>query len=114
MQDQLEQIEISIEEAKKTVAMKEALHNLLDNKDFKAVIEEGYFEKEASRVVLLKSDPEMQDEKSQKQLDHTIIAIGSLRQYFRTIMQLGYMAERSIADDEATREDLLAEEIING
>lgn len=111
MQEQIEQIEVSISEARKTVNKMEALLRLLDNKDFLEVIEDGYFKDEASRIVLLKADPEMQEDKYQNQLDNSIIAIGTLRQYFRSIMQLGRMAERSIKDDETTREELLAEEI---
>ena len=108
---QIEEIEISIEQARESIAKMEALLNLTKNKDFKLVIEEGYFEKEASRCVLLKADPNIQDEASQKMLDNTIIAIGYLRQYFTTVMQLGRMAQHSLAADEETKQELLAEGI---
>lgn len=108
---QIEEIEVSIQAAKEQVAKMEALLRLTENRDFKAIIDDGYFVQEASRVVILKADPEMQDEKYQKQLNNSITAIGSLRQYFRGIIQLGRMAQRSIADDELTREELLAEAV---
>lgn len=111
MNDEVEQIELSIQEAKKNVNKMQALLRLIDNKDFQVVLDDGYFRDEASRIVILKADPEMQKEEYQKQLDNSIIAIGGLRQYFRTVMQLGRMAERSISDDERTREELLAEEL---
>src|SRR6056300_939800 len=106
---QIEQIELSIEAAKANVEKMEALLRLIDNKDFKDIIDDGYFRDEAARVVILKADPEMQEAKYQDQLDKSIVAIGQLRQYFRSIMQMGRMAERSIRDDEETRQELLAE-----
>lgn len=111
IEQQIEEIEVSIAAAKSQVAKMDALLRLTENKDFKEIIDDGYFIKEASRVVLLKADPEMQDAKFQKQLDDSIIAIGVLRQYFRSVIQLGRMAQRSIEDDEKTREELLAEAV---
>jgi len=108
---QIEQIELSIEAAKANVEKMEALLRLIDNKDFKDIIDDGYFRDEAARVVILKADPEMQEAKYQDQLDKSIVAIGQLRQYFRSIMQMGRMAERSIRDDEETRQELLAEAV---
>lgn len=108
---QIEQIELSIEAAKENVEKMEALLRLIDNKDFKTIIDDGYFKNEAARLVILKADPEMQEAKFQDQLDKGIIAVGQLRQYFRTIMQIGRMAERSIRDDEQTRQELLAEAV---
>lgn len=108
-EEQLENIEISIEQAKKAIDMMESLLKLTKNKDFKKVINEGYFEKEASRLVLLKADPSMQSPEDQRLLDNSIIAIGFLRQYFSAVIQMGRMAERSIANDEVTREELLGE-----
>jgi len=109
--EQLEQVEVSIEQAKEAITNKEALDKLTANPDFKKVVLEGYFEKEASRLVLLKADPSMQDEKEQSQIDKSINAIGYVRLYFHTIMQLGLQMERTIAEDEKTREELLSEEL---
>ena len=107
--EQLEQIEISIEQAQEAVALKRALNNLLKNKDFESIISIGYFEKEASRLVLLKADASMAKDSDQNLILKSIDSIGFLRQYFTTIMQLGRMAERSIEEDQLTREELLAE-----
>ena len=107
----LEQIEISDNQAKEMIFKMESLLKLTKNRDFKKVIEEGYFEKEASRAVLLKADPNMQDAEAQKSLDNQIIAIGYLRQYFTTIMQLGRMAEQEVKANESTREEILAEQL---
>lgn len=110
-ESQIEEIEISIEQAKSTISTMESLLKLTKNRDFKKVVLEGYFEKEASRLVLLKADPSLQKDEDQNQIMNQINAIGYVRQYFNTIMQLGRMAERSLEADENTREELLGENL---
>jgi len=105
---QLEHVELSIERAQEAIDKSDALTRLSINKDFINIIQEGYFEKEASRIVLTKADPAVQDVESQKALDNTIIAIGHLRQYFITLHQLGRMSSKAIEDDKNTREEILA------
>ena len=109
VEEQLEQIEISDKQAKEMVSKMESLLRLVKNRDFKKVIEEGYFEKEASRIVLLKGDPEMQSEADQRTLDNMIIAVGGLRQYLSSTMQIGRMAQRDLAANAEAREEMLAE-----
>jgi hypothetical protein len=109
--DQIEQIELNIEDAKQVVARKRAVEALLKNPSFKKVITEGYFKEEASRLVLLKADMNYQTEESQTQIDKSIIGIGYLRQYLSSLMQLGTMAENAIASDEATLQELLTEQL---
>lgn len=109
--EQIEQIELSIEQAKGMVDNMKSLRNLTNNPDFKNIILDGYFRDEASRVVLLKADPSMQKEFDQAYLTNSIIAIGYLRQYLSSIMQMGQQAERDIFNAEKTREEILAEEL---
>ena len=104
--DQIQEVELSIEQARGAVSTMTALDTLRKNKDFKNLIETQYFEKEASRLVLLRADPNMQDSESQVEINNQITAIGYLRQYFTTIYQLGRMAEKAVHDDEATLEEL--------
>lgn len=110
-QHDLETVELSIDHANKSINLRNSLEKLTKNRDFKAVVLEGYFESEAVRLVLLKADPSMQDEESQKEIVKQIDAIGSFRQYLRTVMQLGDMASKAKDDYEQTREELLAEEL---
>ena len=105
----IEEVELTIKQAKEAVELKDSVLKLQKNKDFKAVINEGYFEKQASRLVLLKADPSMQSERDQKEIDNNIIAIGYLRQYLSTLVQLGYKAEREVVDAEQAREEIVAE-----
>lgn len=108
-EEQIEQINVTIESAKKSVKMRDDLRKLIDNPLFDEVIIKGYFEGESSRLVLLRADPSMESEINQKRIDHGIIAIGNLRQYFRTIVQIGGMAEKSLSADEETHDQLLSE-----
>jgi hypothetical protein len=107
----VEEIEISIKEAKKHVDKMHSLQKLTNNQDFIKVILEGYFENEASRLVLLKADSNMQDEANQTHINKAIDSVGYLRQYFSAVMQLGRMAEKSIDESEATKQEMLAEEL---
>jgi len=106
---QIEQVELSIEQAKGAIDTMKSMISLRDNKDFKAIIEEGYFAKEASRLVLLRADSQMQDKIMQQTINDQITAVGYFRQYLSTIFQLGRMAETAVANDEKTLEELNAE-----
>lgn len=105
----LETIELSIKHAKKSVDLMKSLDKLTRNRDFKMVVLDGFFEKEAIRLVTLKADPNMQDEDSQRAIIAQMDSIGGFRQYLSGVIQMGRMAEKAMADDQATREELLAE-----
>ena len=109
IENQIEQIEVGMLQAKDAVNRMHAFQKLLTNENFKSIVEEGYFKEEASRLVLLKSDPQMSSDENQKAIDNAIIGIGQLRQYFQTTMQLGRMAEKALIDDEQAHEELLRE-----
>ena len=108
---EIEQIDISIDVARKDVSKMDGLLRLIKNKDFETLIDDGYFVNEASRLVILRADPSMQDASIQKTIDDGITAIGHFRQYLNTVMQIGRMAEQGIKEDEETRQELLAEEL---
>jgi hypothetical protein len=108
--DQIENIDISIEHAQKYVNKMNSVFNLSKNKDFIDVIETGYFENEASRLVLLKADPNLQKPEDQASIIRSIDAIGHFRQYLGTIIQMGRMMEKSMIADIETRQELLAED----
>lgn len=109
--ERIEEIELNIAQAKTIVEKGAALERLRTNRDFKKVVLEGYFEKEAIRLVHLKSDFNMQDAESQASIMDQINAIGSLSQYFNTVRHQSMLAEKAIASDEETREELMAEGI---
>ena len=105
----LRQVEESIAQQRKTIEYGDALERLKSNRDFKKLITEGYFEKEAIRLVFAKSNPALQSEESQKSLDNQINAIGSFEQYLHGISHSAEMARKNIGFDEATREEILQE-----
>jgi len=110
-QQQVQQIEINIDMAKKQIAVRKAILELESNTNFKKVILEGYFETEASRLVLLKSDIEMQKPEDQEHIIRQIDAIGTFRQYLGTCIALGSMSEKALADDLETHDELLSEDL---
>ena len=105
----VETIELSIKQAQVYVDKMDSIYSLIKNKDFIRVIEEGYFKEEASRLVLLKADPSMQKPDDQAMINKSIDAIGYFRQYLHNTIQMGRMMEKSMLDDQETREQLLAE-----
>lgn len=113
-EEQLEEIEVSDKRAKEFISKANALENLYKNKDFKKVILEGYFEKEASRVVMLRAEPNqlaghMSDEQNLKMIDDKIVGIGELRQYFKAIFAIANQMRKALEDNEDARNSILEE-----
>lgn len=99
----VEQIELSKEEAQKVIRLGECMERLVTNPDFDKLIHENYFKEEASRLVLLKAHPNMQDDKAQKDIEHAINAIGHFRQY---MMGIRFNARQAICAIQAADEEL--------
>jgi len=107
----LNDIEKGIQQATVLVEFGSAISRLTNNKDFKRVIGEGYFEQEAIRLVHLKADENMQSVQAQASIVKQMDAIGALGQFLQTKQVLATQAARSIAADEETRDELLAEDL---
>ncbi len=108
---ELAQIDISIEQAVEMIDTADALRRLHDNKDFHRVIVKGYFKEEAARAVLLRADPEMGSEQAQKEVNDVITSIGGLFAYFHKTYAVANQARMSMAEDEETRGEILAEQL---
>ncbi|WP_027854448.1 hypothetical protein [Marinobacterium litorale] len=106
----IETIELNIKEAERMADLARSVKRLRSNRDFKKIIMEGYFENEPVRLVMLKSDPQFQSEERQQALLKEMDGIGSLRNYLQTILTMGNMAEKEIADSEQELELMRAEE----
>ena len=106
---EIEQVEIQIDTANRIRKLRDNCVKLMNNKQFKDVIEEGYFKEEAARLVMAKSsnlNPE------QKQLiDNMIYGIGALSNWFESVMRRGAEMDQAIGEHEQTRAEILAEEI---
>lgn len=107
--DAIQEIELSIKEAQKIVDLGAAVQRLASNRDFKKVVMEMYFEKEAIRLVHLKANPAMQDKERQEAIVKEMDAIGSFYQFLRTLETQAEMARRAIDDGEELRQEILAE-----
>lgn len=108
---ELEMIDISIEEAKATVAMADALKRLGRNKDFKKVFLDHFMVTEVARTVKLMAEPSMQNPAQQESLHKMLIAVGQVDQFIRMTLTLGDMAQQGISDAEVERENILNEEV---
>ena len=99
------ELEVSIEEAKAVIEKKRLLEKLMSNREFKKVILDGYFKEEAIRLVGVSADPNPQLVQSRDQIQLEIQGISLLRNYLRTIMQFGEIAEREVAAFEEELEN---------
>ena len=105
----IETVEVSMDQAKEAIEKMRALERLTDNKDFKKIMLEGYFEKEPVRLCLLKAEPQMQTPEYQDSIIKQIDAIGSVRSYLHLVMQMGRMAQKELESLEETHSEMLQE-----
>lgn len=104
--EQLQALQDNIASDRKHVELATVLTRLTGNRDFVKIIKEGYFEKEAIRLVHLKADPSMQTPERQASITRDIDSIGSFRAYLDLIIRQGGMASRAIQNAEAEIESL--------
>ena len=104
----IQQIELTKEQAQESVKLMERLERLNKNRDFKAIIEDELFDTYAKSLVLLLSDPAMQDEAIQKDIQLDMQMIGRFRQFLSGIYQKGRLAEKTIADADHQLDELRA------
>jgi len=105
----IQEIELSMSEAKAVVDLGKSVERLRKNRDFKKVIEETYLREEAVRLVHLKSSPAMQRPEVQAGIDSDIKAIGSFAQFLDTISAMAERAASELEDGEQALEELRAE-----
>ena len=107
-EEQFEQIEVALEDAQKAVLKMDALKRLIKNDDFQLVIDKGYFEQEASNLVISLSNPSYTKEQVKK-TEQLIRGISCLSSYFGAINYSGNQATKAIRDLEETKQELLLE-----
>lgn len=96
----VQEIEVSIEHARKVVDKRNNMFRMFKNRDFKSIILTGYFEDEPVRLTKLMAHPSMQSADDQDYIQKQLTAIGFLHQYFNTIRVQGDMFEREIGTHE--------------
>ena len=110
-QQQIQQVELSIDDARNAISKMKCLNRLRDNKDFQELFEEDYLIQEASRVVLMKAHVSMDNPASQERLSNQIIAIGWFRNYLSTVIGYGQQAQKAIDADIETLDELRGENV---
>lgn len=102
------EIEISIEEAQKKVADREAVKKLFGNRDFKRIFVEGYFKENALRLVGISAEPSTKSHHDD--IHEEIRAISLLNQYLRNVITFGDIAEHEIGESREALEEYREEE----
>ena len=105
LENELQEIEVSIDELQKHVDRRTMFERLMANKDFQQIIDQEYFIDEASRMLLLRDDPNLPADKK-KFLEADMFGPGALKRYFFTIIQVGNMAESQIAEYRETMDEI--------
>lgn len=105
----IQQIELTKEQAELSVKIMERLERLNKNRDFKAIIEDELFDSYSKSLVLMLSDPSMQEESVQKDITLDMQMIGRFRQFLSGIYQKGRLAEKTLEDVDRQLDELRAE-----
>jgi len=96
--------------AQRIRALRDNCAKLMKSKEFKDVIEEGYFKEEAARLVMAKSSFMNDDQK--QLIDNMIYGVGALKNWLESVMRRGDEMDQAIEGHEKTREELLQEEVL--
>jgi len=99
-EQEMQQIEISIQQAKAHIEMGERLERLCINPDFKVIFLEGYLKDYAVRLVGLKASMPMQGDKDQNFITSQLNATGFMSQYMHYIRQEAYNAKVALEADQ--------------
>jgi len=106
---EVENIELSIEDARKLVARKDAALKLATNREFKQLILNDYYVDEAVRLTSCLGQPQMKN--FEAEIVGDLKAIASLRQYFQTIITMGRNAESELVEAQELLEETRAAEL---
>lgn len=107
MSQEIEQIELSIEEAKKLVDRRDQLRKLTTNREFKKIFLDGYFQEEAVRMTHILADPALTNHR--QQIIEALTAISHVRNYLHQINLQGDMAEREISEMNVALDEIREE-----
>lgn len=107
MSEEIERIEISLEYAKKQVAIADRLLKLSDNRDFKEIILNGYCKEEAARLTGLLGDPNTSLDQNGVMDD--LKSIAAFQRYLRRIIEFGEMMRKDIITHESVMDQMRQE-----
>lgn len=106
LQQEIQELELGIEEAKKMIERRDALRRLMANADFKTIIDDDYLREEAIRLSHLLGSPHAQLKAAQEDILNDLKGIAALKRYFHTLLTMGNQAEEAILSHEEALEEL--------
>ena len=109
-EQEIHQIELSIEQAEEIVKKGDMARRLSNNSDFHTLITEGFIRDEASRLTLLLNDPSLNEEQREFVLKD-LYGIGALQRYMQNTVHFAEMAARDINYHRQTLEEVREEEL---
>lgn len=104
----IQEVELSIEQAKKVIATGDKALKLADNKLFKELVLDGYFVDEAARLAHLSADLTLTAEQ-RADVFVMIQGIGFFKAYMSMLVRRSDMARRELRDHEQTLSELHSE-----
>lgn len=107
--DDIQEVEITIEQAKAQIRLGELVLELEQVPAFKELILEYYFCREASRLVMLKTDSNMQTVERQHSIETDLVGISSLAAFLRNTKTIAQHSAQSLEDHEETLDELREE-----
>jgi len=108
-QQQITELDANIKELQGMVDLGKSLDALRKNRHFKKVVEQGYLEEEAVRLVHLKGNVNVQDERQQASIHKQIDSIGCFASFLDLVAQKAEAAAEAIDECEEARAELEAE-----
>lgn len=101
-------LELTIEQAKAAVKLRDHADKLLKNRDFKALFDDEYFDSYVKNTALMLSEVKVDDPKMHEDLVLELEAVGRVRGFIRSVFQKGAMADKSIVEAEEMIDELRA------
>lgn len=112
-QEQIQQVELTIEEARKFIALGDAIARLENNEDFQKVIFDGYFINEAARLTGLLAEPSMQRPEQQARLHMGLRGISELKQHLLTTKMQVEQFKHDLEENLETLDELRADDVVD-
>lgn len=104
--NQIQSIEKDLASHRKQLKLRESLVNLSNNRDFKAVISEGYFKDEPVRLTALLGHPDHQTPERQAAIFKQLNGVAQMHAYFGLINSFAEIARKGLEEGEAALEEL--------
>ena len=105
---EIQELEAQKEDLKAQVELRDQILKLSANHEFRKVIHEEFFQKEAGRRVRIGGEPARDKHQRQDAIDMAL-ATGHLQGFLSANVQMGNRAEQTIFEIDAALEELRAE-----